>query len=1097
MRLLFICLLLYIFSTSLTAQQYNFAHYSLEAGLAQSEVFDIVQDRRGNIWVANNGGGISRFDGKKFVNFDERDGLIHNVTRAILEDSKGNLWIATPQGISKYDGNKFTNFNQQLGFRSGFFLYTILEDKKGKIIISPFTNINANSSTLYVIDNEKFTTFNRLSNILDNKAILSIIKDKQGNILINTNTGTYIYDGEKIELHAVHQIGSFQNTGIFALLHDSQNRLWFVHNNQLKYFKEQQVHIFTFPTHLPHPNTILEMIEDQKGNLWLRYGNTGVVRYDGHQFTHFTNSNGLSGNEIRALYEDREGNIWLGGNGFLRFQGERFTYYNTQSGLTSNLAMTTFQDSKNRIWIGTGAGISMIDKGKISNYFEKNAETIGRVKSFVEDSQGNILVATRNGGILRFDGQEFKNINQELGINFNSFSHLYQDNNTLWIGSWGNGAYKIDKNKVTHFVPNQLPNPAIFHIFKDSKSQFWISTSAGIAISDGEKITKIFQASDGLNNEIIMQFAEDKFGKIWIATFNGGVNIYDGEKFASLRQENGLASNTTYFVMIDKQENIWVGTQKGVDKITLDDKGAIKNIKNYAKEEGFGGIECNGNACYEDQNGHLWFGTINGLYKYNPKEDVLNSSPPKVHFTKLKLFFQDLDWADSLYTQYHQGVESWFPLPKQLTLPYDQNHLTFEFEALDYQSPNKVKYQWKLEGADKDWLPITNRQEATYANLQPNNYRFLLRASNGDEIWTEEPTTFAFTIKPPFWQTWWFRTGILSLVVGLTFTGVRIRLKSLELQKLELERQVQERTSEVVKKSNELLLKNVELEQQKEEILSQNEQINQQHKQLGVAFEEIDQKNKDITASITYAKRIQQAILPLSERISKVLPEHFILFKPRDIVSGDFYWFSELHDEDSSNIVLAAIDCTGHGVPGAFMSLIGNELLMEIVERRKILQANEILNELHKGVRKALKQEETENRDGMDMTICIIDKTKRQMQFAGAKNPIVYIQNGTLEFIKGDRKGIGGYQAESERNYTNYSIDLSLPTIFYLFTDGYQDQFGGEQKRQFSFKKFKDLLLSIHHLPIEAQKESLETQFHTWKGNTKQIDDILVIGVKI
>lgn len=1095
--LLFFCTLFCVSHLRIVAQQYNFAHYSLDAGLSQSEVYDIVQDSRKNIWVATNGGGISRFDGKKFTNFMEQDGLVNDVARAVFEDSKGYIWIATTQGISKYDGQKFVNFGLETKFRKGSFLFSILEDAKGRIIIAPSGNGNATDANFYIIENDKLSTLAEKSKVLSGKAIFNILKGNGKNILINTNTGIYVYDGEQVNSHRLHQITGFKNAPLFALLEDTKKKSWFLHNGLLKFFDGKEVQVLAFPPQYPAPATIVSMIEDSKGNLWFKYADTGVIRYDGANFTHFTSKNGLSGNEIRALYEDKQGNIWIGGNGLLRFAGERFTYFTTQSGLTNDLVMAMYEDSKDIFWVGTGAGINAFEKGKVSQYFANNGEKVGRIKSFAEDEKGNLLVATRAGGILRFDGKQFKNINQELGINFNGFSHILKDQNSYWFSSWGNGVYKIQDQKLSLFRANELPTGAVNEVFKDSKGNFWVATSLGAVVIKNDKIVKTLDAQNGLSHSIVLQFAEDKWGRIWIVTYNGGINIYDGNKAIFLQQKDGLASNTVYFVMKDKQENMWVGTQNGVDKVVLGEKGEVKSIKNYAKAEGFGGVECNGNACYEDKQGNLWFGTINGLYKYNPKEDKPNKEAPTIHFTKLKLFFQSINWADSAYKKFHEGIESWSYLPKNLVLPYDQNHLTFEFEAIDYQTPTKVKYQWKLEGADRDWLPITDKQEATYANLQPNQYRFLLRASNGDGVWTESAAIFAFAIKPPFYQTWWFRTGIIGLIMGLTFTGVQVRLKSLTLQKLKLESQVQERTAEVMRKSEEILLKNVELEQQKEEILTQNDQINQQHRELALAFGEIEQKNKDITASITYAKRIQQAILPLPERISKALPTHFILFKPRDIVSGDFYWFSEIHDQDTSHIVIAVVDCTGHGVPGAFMSLIGNELLVDIVEHRKILQANTILEELHKGVRKALQQEETENRDGMDMTICIINQKEKQMQFAGAKNPIVYIQNNVLNAIKGDRRGIGGYQPEQERIFTNHLIDISEPTLFYLFSDGYPDQFGGEQKRQLNVKRFKEILFEIHGLSLEKQKQQLEERLYKWQGDCKQIDDILVMGIKV
>jgi serine phosphatase RsbU (regulator of sigma subunit) len=280
----------------------------------------------------------------------------------------------------------------------------------------------------------------------------------------------------------------------------------------------------------------------------------------------------------------------------------------------------------------------------------------------------------------------------------------------------------------------------------------------------------------------------------------------------------------------------------------------------------------------------------------------------------------------------------------------------------------------------------------------------------------------------------------------------------------------------------------------------------------------IQSQHTNITNSINYAQRIQNAMLPGERSLKHLINDSFVLFKPKDVVSGDFYWFyniktgTNLNEYDSETdsgvdklpdanearkIVVAAVDSTGHGVPGALMSMIGYNLLNMIASKR-VFEAEKILSELHKNVRFALQQYKNDNKDGMDMALCVIDKDKKTIEFSGAKNPIVYIQDGQLFHIKGDSHPIGGSQGDAKRNYTKHVISIEKPTAFYLFSDGYSDQFGGAESRKFMIKNFKELLLKIHQLPFDEQKTILETTIEDWKGDhEKQLDDILVMGMKV
>lgn len=285
-----------------------------------------------------------------------------------------------------------------------------------------------------------------------------------------------------------------------------------------------------------------------------------------------------------------------------------------------------------------------------------------------------------------------------------------------------------------------------------------------------------------------------------------------------------------------------------------------------------------------------------------------------------------------------------------------------------------------------------------------------------------------------------------------------------------------------------------ELKESNEELLQLNEEMQVMLDQLGEQKEEIEHKNTEILSSIHYAKRIQTAMLPTKEQIESLLPESFVFFHPRDIVSGDFY----LVTETENKVFFAAVDCTGHGVPGAFMSMIGNELLNEIIHLKKIIDTDKILYELHHDLIRLLRQTDSENKDGMDIVLCAWDKVNNIVEFSGAYNPIIYIQNGLLYEIKGTKQPIGGWNPKlSDRNYQKHTIEITSSTMFYLLSDGYQDQFGGEKGRKYMLKNMKEVFLEINHLAMDEQQRTLAMNFFEWLGRERQIDDVLLMGVRI
>jgi serine phosphatase RsbU (regulator of sigma subunit) len=358
---------------------------------------------------------------------------------------------------------------------------------------------------------------------------------------------------------------------------------------------------------------------------------------------------------------------------------------------------------------------------------------------------------------------------------------------------------------------------------------------------------------------------------------------------------------------------------------------------------------------------------------------------------------------------------------------------------------------YKLDGYDKKWSEWTTETKKEYTNLPEKEYVFRVKAKNVYNHQSIE-ATYAFSVLPPWYRTIW--AFLLFGLLGLTLVYFIVITYTRYLRAV-----IREKTAEI--------------REQKDEIEKQNEEI---------------------TASIKYAERIQKAVVPSYERASELLPEHFVLWRPRDIVSGDFWWMTQ----KNGKVVIVAADCTGHGVPGAFVSMLGVSFLNEIVNKMEHIKANEILNQLRYHVKTTMKQtgKEGEAKDGMDLALVVLDLSNQKIQYAGAYNPLYLIRKGELIEFKADRNPIGIYIKELD-SFTNHDIEVQKGDTLYIFSDGFVDQFGGEKGHKFKSKQFKELLLSIQKNPMLEQEMILDQTIDEWRGNFEQVDDIIIVGIRI
>ncbi len=1105
---------LYLFSpVNLLAQRNNFQTYSLVNGLPQSTVYCIVQDKRGYLWLGMEAGGLCRFDGVNFKTFTKKDGFKADIVRSLIQDSKGRIWAGTfSEGVIMYDGRNFKNISKVNGLH-GTNVISLLEDKEGTIWagtddggVNRIRQISKDSFKITVFDEKKG---------LSNNGVIDIHQDKQGHIWLATYSGITVLalKGDSAKTYKLLAPRDIPAESIVSIGEDAKGNLWFgsldegvfsisppKNNLSTSDFQldliSRKVTRFNSSNGF-HAKNIWKILLSSKNELWFASVENGVVRLRNesakndsaaskYNFEQYTDKEGLPGNQIMTLFEDNTGNIWMGtiGDGLCKFMGDEFSHYSEKDGLLSSKVQGIDQDSLGDLWLATGGGGILTfnpksEKTEFKSYSTKDgllgntAQSISAGKSFANH---NVWAVIRDQGISKFNGKKFTNYTEKEGLLNNSAYCVFVDRKGIvWCGS-KEGISRFDgvKFKYTTLEDMKISAKDVNAIIEDNEENLWFGTNGGLAKYPGTGAITTYDTAEGLNNLEILALAEGPQSNIWIGTKNGGIYMLDKQakgklKIRQIATGDNLSSSAVHSIIFVNEYTLLVGSDKGFDKLTLDANYKLIDIRNYDASDGFTGVECNDNAAFKDKDGNIWFGTVKGLTKYTPSLEKVNQNPPITHITSVKLFNKDVDWTSKV-----DSVSPWFNLPIGLKLSYNENHFTFTVSAISLDNPDKLRYRYQLEGWEDDWSSPTKQQEREYPNLPPGTYKFKVISIGANNIWNSEPCSFSFTITPPWYRTYWFYGFMVVLAFVSIFTFIKRREKILIKEKNILEAKVVERTTEVMEQKHELELQ----------------------KEL------IEEKNKDITDSINYAERIQQAILPELAHIRRVLPQSFIFFQPRDIVSGDFYWYMEVDDNGEPVYLLAAADCTGHGVPGAFMSMINSSLLNETVNGKKVIRPADILNEVRLGIIRSLKQtgKAGGQKDGMDIGLVSLRfKTdKIILEYAGANNSMYLIrkENDTvIEEIDPDSMPVS--ISDNLEDFTNNQLELKPGDTFFLFTDGFADQFGGPKGKKFKYPPFKQLLLSIKDLSMEEQKEVLRTTMENWKAGLEQVDDILVIGVRV
>jgi len=812
-----------------TAQPIQFKHLGIQEGLSQNTVNCMMQDSQGFLWIGTQDG-LNRYDGYNFKiyrsNPVDSNSIAHNWIWDIFEDHEKNIWIATWDGLTKYDPsiNKFKNYLPRPGASgtiSGSRPTSICEDQMGSLWIGTW----GGGLNRYNSDSETFTVFKHdsaNSKSLPNNYIRNIYFDQHNRLWVGTWGGLSRVSIDKDKsiiflnfLHSKSVKTSISSNKITYITEDHLGNLWIATlGGGLNIYSEKDSSFQHFYHQKNRPNSLSSndisvIFEDHLNQLWIGTPSNGLNLFNRKNgiCTRFVSSQedreSLNGNNVYSIYEDISGLLWIGGSGINiydpqigNFQSLKFN--NNDRNTLSKSKVTSFcEDQSGNIWLGTEYnGLKKYNRttGTFTIYQHnprnQNSLSNNNVSSITRDKNGRIWVGTRGGGLNLFQPQKGNFVhfiqNPEIpeteGLNYINALCFTQEN-LLWIATYDKGliCYDIQKNHFSHFKSNSrdrhsLTGNYLLRLYTDSHGKLWIGTwGAGLCCLDPEtnRFTS-FLADDkdtlSIAGNIIHTICEteDSGNRImWAGTSKGLSSMILNDsmsgKFNQIDMRDGLPSNVINGILEDGHRNIWLSTNMGISMLNP----VTKKIINYDVNDGLQSNEFNRGACLKLKDGSLLFGGVTGINSFFPDQIKESSFQPPVVLTNFLVFNKEMKFSKSLNELSH------------IVLSFKQNFFSFEFSALDFSQPGKIQYAYQMTGVDKDWVMAGKRRYASYTNIGPGEYIFKVRGTNSDGIWSKKLKSINIKIKPPYWQTWWFKVLGLVLLSMVLYTLHRMSIQKL------------------------------------------------------------------------------------------------------------------------------------------------------------------------------------------------------------------------------------------------------------------------------------------------------------------------------
>ncbi|MEP7340012.1 MAG: two-component regulator propeller domain-containing protein [Acidobacteriota bacterium] len=763
--------------------QYRHDVWGVEQGLPQTSVQTLLQTRDGYLWFGTIEG-LVRFDGVRFTIFDKSNTPVmknHNA-QALCEDRAGDLWIGTSGGLLRYRAGSFTLYTTAEGLASNL-IKTLYEDRAGQLWIG------TDGGGLNRFTAGAFTLFTSTDGLPGNY-VSSLTEDAAGALWIGTNAGLGRFkDGS---FSAFGTKDGLSSAWVSALFADRAGALWVGTDNGLNRLQHGRWTVFTTKDGLSI-NNILSVYEDRQGSLWVGTRGGWLNRFGQGRFTAFAAKEDLLNTSVQAIHEDREGNLWVGGqaNGLNRFSVGKFTTYTTAEGLSYDVTNTIQEDRQGNVWIGTIGGLSRLSNGVFTNFGIRDGLSHSRVMAFTEDHDGNLWIATGDGKLNRFRDGRFSLFAAQSQLPKNMIRAVYEDRaGALWIGTGGSGLSRCQAGQcVTFTTQDGLAENFIRIVTEDRAGNLWIGTRTnGLSRFKDGRFTN-YSSRDGLAKEAVLSLYEDGAGYLWVGTYGGGLSRIKDGRITTYTVREGLYDDVAHQILEDGRGNLWISCNKGIYRVSKHElnlvaEGRLKSVTSvaYGLEDGMKSRECNGASPpsgWKTRDGRLWFPTIKGVVVIDPEHLEFNTLPPPVAIDRMLVDKQPVSPGQAAH------------------LPPGEGDLEFHYAGLSFVAPEKVRFKYKLEGFDKDWVNADARRVAYYTNIAPGQYHFRVVACNNDGVWNEAGATLDFYLAPHLYQTFWFYA--LCLLAGI-LAGIalyRLRVNRMKAREVELLWQVNEQTREL------------------------------------------------------------------------------------------------------------------------------------------------------------------------------------------------------------------------------------------------------------------------------------------------------------
>jgi serine phosphatase RsbU (regulator of sigma subunit)/ligand-binding sensor domain-containing protein len=1037
----------------------NVKNFSTNEYKAVAQNWDIIQNDEGFIFIANNSS-ILMFDG---VHWNKVENNNRSSATSFAKNENGDIFVGGDKEFGKIIFNEKGKFEYQelssnlpdsllndiekiwktyyydntVHFVSKKVIYSM--SKTGKFTITP-------SPKSYQIDNS-FQFGNSLLFYLKNENDDNDDKEKAKHCVVWRN-GAF----QKIEnTKDLSPNGLFKSNQLYYLVTNTGVIIELINSQDSVHTK----------------NINIDLIFDEKLNIncvaaknnIIAIGTAGdgilLFNLQGELIRTIKEDDGLVNLEIRRLYFDKENNLWSCNDNGLTFieLSSPITSFNKNQGIISATEDMYFSENGN--YLATRTDLFKENVVNHKKVFENTdvfqMETFQmRNFTFSDGTKKTLIIA--NDGVYEFkDGKKI--LIAELWAW--DLSQSTSNPDKIWVGLDGEGVTSLTyKNKKLTIDTESYKNTSgeVRQILELNGTVYYTVKDKGLHHLDTTVAQENNVISDGLvdyksDKSTYQQFAIEIFNNtLYVGTDNGLYYLKENEliPFSGELNKQDLKIHRFYN---DNNEKLWLALfynsnkenekpEVGYIDFTQEVPVYKSNIFKAVSKEAIQSID-------KDNNGILWFASNKEIFTYNSKTQVREDN----YFQAFISMVRDPKDTLSYYTNYSKKQKH--------SILYDNNAITFDYTSTSFSGVMNNEYNTYLEGLEDTWTGWTPNNSVTFPRLNEGKYTFHLKSKNYYGTESKE-TSFEFTILPPWYRTWWAYIIYFVIIILLIYLVVKMSIRRVKQQNEKLELIVEERTAEV------------EL---------------QKH--------EIEEKNKDIVDSIKYAKRIQNTILPTTDRLNNILKDYFVIYKPKDIVSGDFYWADKLDGKS----YFSAIDCTGHGVPGAFVSIVGFNGLKRTVNEFKLRTPSKILDKLTDLVIETFSASDSHLKDGMDLALCSLDYETLMLEYSGANNPLILIRDGEIIETKGNKQPIGDF--EHRVDFENHEVQLQKGDNIYLFSDGYADQFGGPKGKKFKLKTLKNLLLEVSVLEPSEQKQKLIEAFNEWKGELEQLDDVCLIGVKI